>query len=231
MLINRYENHTFVTDLLPANPVVIDLGGNQGNFSRNIMAAFPGARAFIVEPHPDLAAGIEKRRIGKVLEAAVAGRGGETRFFINPKRCATLLDTIREEGAHEVVVRTVTLADVFTWAQIQIVDLLKVDIEGSELEMFETSSDDLLRCIGQITIEFHDFLDKEQLPGVKNTIHRLGQLGFLYVNLSWHTHGDMLFINRNRTDYSEWKMLRLRAWKYLAGMKRIVNRLRKINHR
>lgn len=211
--------------------MVVDLGGNRGNFSCSIRSIGAGARIFIVEPHPILAANIEKRGVGKVLEAAVAGRRGETRFFINPSRCATLLDTIKEEGAQEVVVKTVTLADVFDYAQVHAVDLLKVDIEGAELEMLESSPDDLLRRIGQITIEFHDFLDAGQLPRVKAIIRWLDRLGFRYVNLSWHTHGDVLLINSNRVDFSRWKMLGLRTWKYLASSKRIASRIRNGNRR
>ena len=59
------------------------------------------------------------------------------------------------------------------------IDLLKIDIEGSEYEILEqTPSSELLR-FKQITVEFHDFLDKNL--EMRNFIieDRLNSLGFI----------------------------------------------------
>lgn len=224
MKVEVCENHTFLPGLLPEKPVVLDLGGNQGFFSQS-MARRYGATAFIVEPHPKLAAEIRELGVGQVLEAAASGESGTTSFFINQGRCASMLESMKEDGAGEVVVKQVTLQEVFDWTGVDFVDLLKVDIEGAELPMFKHSSDDLIRKFGQITIEFHEFVDPAQLPDVLATIKRLEGLGFHAINLSWHTHGDMLFINSGRYGSQALARLGLRTWKYMAGCKRMLRRL------
>jgi FkbM family methyltransferase len=38
------------------------------------------------------------------------------------------------------------------------IEVLKLDIEGAELEVIDSLSDDFFHNVGQLTIEFHDFL-------------------------------------------------------------------------
>ena len=50
---------------------------------------------------------------------------------------------------------------------IETADLIKVDIKGAELNMFEACSDELLSRVGQFSVEFHDFIDPPMLPRVQ----------------------------------------------------------------
>lgn len=87
------------------------------------------------------------------------------------------------------------------------IGLLKVDIEGSEEHLFDFTSDDLLRKINQISVEFHDFV-----PGaistkkVEQIIKRLGFLGFYCIPFSYmhprKLYSDVLFIQRRASGIS-----------------------------
>ena len=44
------------------------------------------------------------------------------------------------------------------------IEVLKMDIEGAELEVIDSLDDEFLRNISQITIEFHDFLGVRHYP-------------------------------------------------------------------
>jgi hypothetical protein len=99
-------------------------------------------------------------------------------------------------------------------------DLLKVDIEGSEVALFETTSDETLRNISQITIEFHDFVPGSiiQAHTVRRIRTRLKSLGFLCLPFSYVYPGmlnaDLLFIRTGATNiHSDDRMyfLQLRA--------------------
>jgi hypothetical protein len=80
------------------------------------------------------------------------------------------------------------------------IDLMKVDIEGSEIERFDTISDDLLDRIDQMTVEFHDFLPEYELAAkVRATLDRLIGLGWLSIVFSRRDHSDVLLINRKKT--------------------------------
>ena len=66
---------------------------------------------------------------------------------------------------------------------LQRVDVLKLDIEGAEFQVLSESPAHVLQSIGQITVEFHDFLpawrDAKHMAGVRQ---RLQSLGFLAVS-------------------------------------------------
>lgn len=225
MKIQEFQNHTFVSGLLPPEALVLDLGGNHGEFSASVRAHFLGAKIFVVEAHPALASEIQRKEIGQVMAAAVAGGRGEADFFLNQDQCATMLASMKQDGVEKVTVKTLPLAEVVEWTGAARIDLLKVDIEGAELDMFDSASDELLLRIDQMTVEFHDFLDGAQGPRVKAIVKRLCELGFCCVNFSWHTQGDVLFINPRCVRKVPLVVWKLRFWKYLTGLKRMWTRL------
>jgi hypothetical protein len=84
------------------------------------------------------------------------------------------------------------------------VDLLKLDIEGAEFEVIESTPDSILRSIGQITVEFHDFQPRFAGRGLfERARRRLVNLGFACCLMSFRSNGDVLFLNSEQ--------LRLRA--------------------
>ena len=94
-------------------------------------------------------------------------------------------------------VRTVPLADFLASHGLTRVDLLKVDIEGAELEMFAQLPSHILAEVRQITVEFHDFMHPETAPEVRKTIALLRAAGFHCVRFS-KDNIDLLFINARR---------------------------------
>ena len=90
----------------------------------------------------------------------------------------------------------VTLAEFRHRASVDHVDLLKVDIEGAEIDLFEACNDDELKEINQITVEFHDFIYPEQHNSVLQIQNRMANIGFWVI--SFRLDGsDALFVNRS----------------------------------
>jgi FkbM family methyltransferase len=58
------------------------------------------------------------------------------------------------------------------------IDLVKMDIEGVEIEVIASLDDDLIRRVGPWTIEFHDFMGKLSVCDVKQCVERIARLGF-----------------------------------------------------
>ncbi len=52
----------------------------------------------------------------------------------------------------------ITFRELRRRAGVDRIDLLKIDIEGAEIGMFDDCTDEELSSIGQITVEFHAFL-------------------------------------------------------------------------
>jgi hypothetical protein len=123
-------------------------------------------------------------------------------------------------SATSVVVDGVTLSDLLDRHAIKHVDLLKVDIEAAELPMFENTPDRTLLACDQISVEFHDFLDPAQAPGVDAAIRRFRALGFGCFRGSLTERDDMLFVNPNarlRAIEAFWMKLR---YLWLRGLRR-----------
>jgi hypothetical protein len=71
---------------------------------------------------------------------------------------------------------------------ISAIDLLKVDIEGTERKLFRSTSDKLLRSVKGITIELHDFVSGSiRGDEVLQTCKRLERLGFFCIPFSFMT--------------------------------------------
>jgi hypothetical protein len=80
---------------------------------------------------------------------------------------------------------------------------LKVDIEGAEKELFRSTSDEFLRSVEQITIEFHDFVSGSiSRDEVLKICKRLERLGFYCLPFSFMMPeaetADFLFLNMNK---------------------------------
>jgi hypothetical protein len=113
-----------------------------------------------------------------------------------------------EHQTQEVItVEGVTLDSFLSTNQLDSLDLLKIDIEGAEDELFKAVSDANLQRVKQITIEFHDFLSGAiRTDAVLQIIHRLKGIGFYCLPFSYMLagmkHADVLFINTKMCNLS-----------------------------
>ena len=217
----RMSDHTFLADHLTAESVVVDLGAHRGEFAPAVHSAF-GCPVVTVEPVPELAGHLRTLRLGPVHQAAVGGPDGAT-LHLFAHRCASLYHTGADPRASAATIPVVrlTLRDLCD-ARIQ---LLKVDIEGAELDLFEEMTAEDYSRIDQITVEFHDFLYPETRPRVLAAMARIESHGFVHIAFSLD-HTDVLFVNREACRLT--RMLHFTAaslQKYACGASRRCQRL------
>jgi hypothetical protein len=62
-----------------------------------------------------------------------------------------------------------------------------------------------LQKVAQLTVEFHDFLDGASRPAIRSVIKKMRGPRTLVIRFSWHTYGDVLFVNRRREPLSLWQ--------------------------
>jgi FkbM family methyltransferase len=160
---------------LPFHPqTIVDAGANIGMASIYFAHRYPGARIVAIEAEDSNFAMLNKnvRPYGAVLpvHAALWNRDGE----INVSERAPGVGT-REKWTfvtHEgpgAKVRAITMRTLMKETQMRSVDLLKIDIEGAEKEVFEGCDwmDDI-RCI---MIELHDRFR----PGCSEAVNSVAQ--------------------------------------------------------
>lgn len=218
----RINGHALVTSGLTQDSAVVDLGFNEGAFANEVVRRF-GCRVYAAEPLPALRAAATTLPGVELDGVAISGSGGSVVLHDNPSRCATVETALAEEGATQVRVRAVTL-ERFLARVPQDVAVLKLDIEGAELEVLSNAPRQTLARVRQITVEFHDFLDAALEPHVRLVYARLSELGFSRVRFA-RGNDDVLFI---RSDLLPIPWL-ARAWlaaryKYPWGIGRMVKR-------
>ena len=156
--IQTLAEHTVDVSLLPENAIVLDGGCRGYGFSRQILKVRPNATVIAVDADEDTEPSNHSNI--KLLRVAIVGKetqkfaryaafdsgNGNSIVFPGPPRaelrmvpCMTL----------EAIMRKLNLAK---W------DLVKLDIEGSEFDVLENWPGPIA---SQITVEFHDYFDKE----------------------------------------------------------------------
>jgi FkbM family methyltransferase len=187
------RGHTFLPWLIDRSSTVLDLGAHRGEFSREVATRF-GCRCIAVEANPTLAAEISAKGIETVW-GAIADTVGIAEFHLsdNPE-ASTLIEKGGEPNGKKIKVPTYTLPTIMRKCGVTHVDLMKVDIEGAEVQLL-SSLEEALNSVDQITVEFHDFCGLVSTEQVKAASRRLVALGFEQINLH-AKYSDYLFVRR-----------------------------------
>jgi FkbM family methyltransferase len=189
---------------------------SDGDFARAMVSRF-GCRVYGLEPEPSLFAALPDLDLVVKEQAAVSTTDKPVALYANATQCAS---TLFDVAGTSVTVAGTTLTSFLDRHGISTVDLLKMDIEGAEFDVLESTSDSALLRIRQFTIEFHDFLDSSLLPRVRITDRRLRRLGFRRVKFTHFTNGDVLYVHPMiRLSIAD-SVAILVVGKYLAGLKR-----------
>lgn len=142
---------------------VVDIGANIGIYS--LWAGRRGARVTAYEPNPETYRCLcdnTKGRGVKAVNAAVVGsplEGGVISLYLHDSRSTrnTLLG--QEIGTGAALTRTVEVPAVdIDEVLAEPRDLLKVDCEGAEFEIFSHVGDAALRRVRKIVVEFHPLI-------------------------------------------------------------------------
>lgn len=215
-------NHSFAPALLGPTSWVVDCGANHGDFaawvSRNTQA-----RVVSFEPDPRLFSALPQLERVTHHNLAVAGSDGKLTLHLGEHQCSSV--HYREhEATPSVDVDAVQLDAFLDELDVGEIGLLKLDIEGAELDVVDGVDPAFWRRVRQITCEFHEFLDPASLPRVEEALRHLEALGFYWINFSRHNYGDVLLLNRRYVRIDAAQVAALHAEKYWRGAARLLER-------
>lgn len=224
ILTHKLENHRGHTVLgysASAAPLVVDCGAHKGEFATSVTHAW-GARCHSVEAAPELAAKLDVPASTTTYHFLVSGEDGEKPFQLTENAEGSHLTDVMGEDC--VMVPQRHLGRFLDEVAPDGLDLLKLDIEGAEIPALASLSDAQLGRIAQITAEFHDFCGYVSPQDVDRAIARLEAAGFVGLNFSWHTRGDMLFVNKALCPLSMADRLGIAAYRLKMGLGRMLAR-------
>ena len=134
--------------ILSEHAVVFDVGAHIGAFSAAVHAKYKDAVITAFEPHPGNFTFLQKNApFARCINKAVAGSAGTV--YLGDHKASTSYSL----GDSGIAVEAVTLGSYVT--QVPHVDLLKVDVEGTERNIFENFEPDMLKKVDRIFMEIH----------------------------------------------------------------------------
>ncbi len=157
---------------------VVDIGANIGLFSTWVSDR--AERIVALEPHPKAFKLLTANCFNPktiTAEIALSGKNGKRTLYCDPRNSTSSSfnqDEIRLKSLKEgIEVETISFSEMCRRFELEKIDLLKVDIEGHEYEVFNSIDSTDLQKIEQLILEFH--VNKGQL---KEVISKLKDGGF-----------------------------------------------------
>lgn len=153
--------------------VVLDIGANLGMFSVYAQNFHP-SRVIAVEPGPEeypcLVENLKPFKNTESYKYAVSSETGKVRFSSTIEGVSNHIDgafNALQYGNHvyqTVEVDSININDLIQEAKLEMIDYLKIDCEGAELDIFETINKDYLKTkVRKIAVEYHSLEIKEAL--------------------------------------------------------------------
>lgn len=160
-----------------APQLIIDAGANVGYSSIYFAKKYPMARIIAIEPdstnYAMLLRNVEPYLNITPVKAALWSK--KCNLEIRNPKAAKWAIQVKEAGEDDSQnkILAITINDIFTLAACTQIDILKLDIEGAEKELFEKNCEDWLSNVKVIVIELHSWIEGNE-ECFNNAIKRFG---------------------------------------------------------
>lgn len=219
-ILDRMEGHTFAGNWLNSRSVVLDCGMNLGKFARRISARY-GCRVIGIEANPALV----RQNVAAGLEChnyALSGHNGSVKFRVNESHPMNSAIVGSDAVGDDVIeVQSIRLEDFIRAQGIEQIDVMKLDIEGAEIDVIKDTPAEIVQDIPQICAEYHVFLDRTQKAAAEECTSKLRNMGFTDFDFSMNL-GNVLFLNRRHRVPDLLDKANFTWMKYSSGIRRMI---------
>jgi FkbM family methyltransferase len=173
-LLNEPHPHKGLLILLASrfspNTVFWDVGANIGLISGNLLRSFPSAKFYLFEPNPDLTRRLTSLFTAmsnvSITETALSDRNARARLNIVPRHSAiSTLSSTQNAGAIGIDVELQTGDHFLSTHSESAPDLIKIDVEGHEVEVLQ-GCQKLIATHKPVIIFEHLFLSDDSLKSL-----------------------------------------------------------------
>lgn len=146
---------------LNSDAVFFDVGGFEGEFTDKILAEYK-CKSFIFEPHPVFYQKLKsKYKSNNNVQVYNYGLGGKTEYLHLIDQSASSKLT---KAKTDIKIKVMDISEVINELGIQKIDLIKLNIEGSEYDLLEKLLDsNLIERIDKLQIQFHDNISEAEI--------------------------------------------------------------------
>ena len=185
IMFNRLGHHPVFVPILPEAPIVLDAGAGAdgGSYLNLLFGLRPASRVLCLEPNPEQIAGLARlssQSGGQIIVWQAYLTGCSDRIMKQLKvwdaheAGSTLIDREDDRGKPDRTFLAWPLTMPTILAVMPRIDVLKLDIEGSEDEFLLDTPENCFDSIGQISIEWHVGVERDK------PIARMESLGYKY---------------------------------------------------
>mgnify|MGYP003956724617 FL=1 len=161
---NLYKLYELEKTFKVVNPVIFDVGANCGFFSIHALDIWPGARVHAFEPQRlvfhEFKKSISLNNLSDQIQCAniaVGKNDGKANFYENRSQISASLvknKVARRRITNKYFVNVLSLDSYINFNNIVGIDILKVDVEGGELDVLEGARQ-ALNIVSILLIEVH----------------------------------------------------------------------------
>ncbi len=167
---NIFEKHEYAVpaQYLPSSPLtIVDIGANVGLFALYMKRIRTDCDIYCFEPAPHILRLLEKNLRGhqrvKTFAYALSDHDGEAELYLNPFNSGE--NSLKSEGkqiGESIQVDVRDAATVFQHIGLTYIDILKIDTEGSEVDILQ-SLHQYLPYVGIVMAEYHSEADRRAI--------------------------------------------------------------------
>ena len=160
--------------------IVIDIGGHIGLFSIYAAQKCKSGKIFTFEPVKDnfkiLKENIETNKIKNIFpeNVAISNKSSKVTIFLSDDDAG---HGMYSKSSNTITIDAINLEEIFLKNNLKKCDFLKIDAEGAEFDILENISEDMLKTISKIVIEYHIFEDNS-IKRLENIIEKFEKNGF-----------------------------------------------------
>jgi FkbM family methyltransferase len=178
--------------------VIVDAGANVGLFSIQIARQNRRCRVIALEPFGEnfkyLQANVARARLANVTCHETALGAAFAKGHMQAVGTRSLDHVLRVDSSAASETAVVPLSGLFDLVRAQEIDFLKVDIEGSERDVFAAATPELLARIKRIGMEYHDQI----VPGTLELLRSVLQPTHELIIRPSHMEGCGILLARRR---------------------------------
>ena len=175
------------------NDIVVDIGANIGLFTV-YAASITQKTVYAYEPFPNnfevLKQNIHANGLNNVIpyRLAVSDKSGIELLYVNEDYAGHRLKNVVDgKGGKYIEVPTTTLQDIMDSNNLEQIDFLKLDCEGAEGLILESTSIDYLKRVRKIAMEFHAILLKISPQDMRKLLEE----GGFTTSIIWHPESQL----------------------------------------